>query len=346
MKKGFLMNKQNFWANDKIRRKIILLLTIVSLGLGWYGLSVFRPWDINITVPGTGRKLPDYVFQDIVLTSVSGSQVSYRVSADSFTLDRSNGFLTQVTGSVLDKNGLSNLDFTAQSGVIDINKQSCVFITFSGYTFSRQLWKITAGEALWDSRKQDFTLTKQPRIFNAETQITAKRMIYNATANYFMIEQDCEVHKDEHVLKSDRAVFQNNLLTLEKNVSLSGDDFTLQADNLEWNTLRDELTIRNNINLHTEGLVLTGSQVSMNSDQSMIYLQENVRFYSEADKFLVNTDRAVWDRQKKQIEFFENTKAWKDNSLLESDQLIYDFEKNDLLADGSGRTRLIRNSDE
>jgi len=345
MKKSFLMNKY-FLNNGKIRRRVILLCTIIVLGLGWYGLSILKPWEINIVIPGVDRQLPDYIFEDIVLTSVSGAQTSFRIASDSLVLDRTNGFMNNVTGSIMNKDGLNTLDFVADDGVLNVPRQSAVFRGFVGHTFYPQRWEITAGEVHWDSRKQNFTLTKEPRVFDQETLITARRMIYDAALNTITIDQECEIHRDEHILKSSRAVLQDNLLTLDKNVSLSGADFTLLADTLEWDTISDILTFKNNINLRVENTVLIADKVSINAEQTMVYFQDNVRLQNDSENFLVNTDRAIWDRLQNQIEFFENTRAWRNNSLLESEHLIYAFDRNDLLAEGGGRTRLIRNFDE
>lgn len=341
------MSKFARWDKIKIKRRFILLLVVILLAVGWHGLTILRPWDVNITIPAK-RDRADYIFENMVLTSVFGSQISYRVSSNYLTLDRTQGIMDRVTGSVYEQNGVPLLDFNATNGILNVGRQSFVFYNFSGHTFSKQLWQVASGEAHWNSRSQDFTLLKQPRIYNKDTQITAPRMIYRIPQDAVILAEGSEITKDDYVLRSEKITLYNTrgLVAAEEKVSLTGNDMDIRASTLNWDISRDELLFQNNVQMQTEGIVLTGQNVSLNIASETAMLYGDVRFDSPEQKLLVNTDRALWHRETQQIEFLENTRIWKDGSYMEGDKVIYDYGKNDLSSEGGGRTRIIRNDEE
>jgi hypothetical protein len=66
---------------------------------------------------------------------------------------------------------------------------------------------------------------------------------------------------------------------------------------------------------------------------------------SATRNIVVNTERALWRRTENIIEFYENTRAWEDDSLIQSEHLIYDIAGNELIASGNGRTKIIKPND-
>jgi len=339
MKKGFSVSK--------LKRRLILLLIIILLGWGWYYLDKVRPWEMNLPLVGRGKKLPDYEFQILSIREVSGEKIFYRVSANSLVLDRAQGVLEQVTGSILENNKPA-LNFTAHNGILEIGTKVFTFNDFSGQTVGRYRlpWVITSAQASWDNRVQKFTFTPKPRLTNGELNIFSGRMIYDLRFDIFSLEAGCEVQTKEYTLSGEQAAVRQafNVLTVEKNVVLTGQDFQVRADYLDWFVREEELFFKNNVQLQTEDMILTATAVSLNIAADLIYLSDDVRMQTvnTTSNIIVNTGLAVWDRKENRVEFFAGTRAWKNNSLIESDQLVYDLQNNELLAAGGGRTKIIK----
>ncbi|GBR76346.1 hypothetical protein NO2_0908 [Candidatus Termititenax persephonae] len=344
------MNRLVLWNGVIIKRRFVLLLIVLLLTLLWYGLVKYRPWDIIIPVAPALRKLPDYEFQQVVLRDVSGARTFYRISANTLTLDKTQGLLEQVTGSILENNN-PVFDFIAQRGVLSVAKRTVTFQDFSGWTSGRFYppWRIDSPLVYWDNTMQSFTFDKKPKLASRDLLISASKIVYNQIFNFFLIGNDCEVRRGDYILQSDRAVLKNaiDVLTLEDNVALQGSSLNGRADLADWDIRQDTVRLRNNVVVQTDDVVLTGTLVALNSRQNTVQLQGDVRLRSKSatDDILVNTDRAVWNRQTEKIEFFENTRAWKNNSLIQSDQLVYDFAKKDVAASGTGRTTIIQTTE-
>jgi lipopolysaccharide export system protein LptA len=342
------MNRPVLWNKFTLKRRFILLLFILLLTAGWYYLAKNHPWDIIIPAAPIRKTLPDYVFQQVMLREVSGTKIFYQVSASSLTLDSAQGQLEQVRGSIMDNNN-TVFNFTAQNGVLNIAKKLFTLQNFSGQTNTRyyQPWHITAPLAYWDNTLQNFTFDRKPKLTSRDLNISASKIVYNSVFNFFMFGAGCEIQKGEYTIKSDRAVLRNavDILTLEDNVALQSNDFTGRADALDWDIRRDELNLKNNVILQTSDIILTGDQVSLNTAQETVLLKNNVRLQNKenngTDNIIVNTDRALWLRQAGKIQFFENTQAWKNNSLIQSNQIVYDFTQKDIVASGGGRTTII-----
>ncbi|MDR1453876.1 MAG: hypothetical protein LBJ25_07900 [Candidatus Margulisbacteria bacterium] len=347
------MNRPVLWNKITIKRRFILLLFILLLTAGWYYLSRSQPWNIIIPPASARKTLPDYVFQDVALREVSGARIFYRVSANSLTLDSAQGQLEQVRGSILENNN-AVFSFTAQNGVLTIAKKLFTLHNFSGQTNTRyyQPWSIEAPLAYWDNTLQSFTFDRKPKLTSRDLNISASKIVYNSVFNFFIFGAGCEIQKGEYTIKSDRAVLRNavDILTLEDNIALQGSDFTGRADALDWDVRRDEINLKNNVILQTTDIILTAEQVSLNTTQEIVLLKNNVRLQNKenngTDNIIVNTDRALWLRQSGKIQFFENTQAWKNNSLIQSNQIVYDFTQKDIVASGGGRTTIITTNDE
>ncbi|GBR72958.1 hypothetical protein NO1_0414 [Candidatus Termititenax aidoneus] len=347
------MNRPVLWNKITIKRRFILLLFILLLTAGWYCLSKIQPWNI-ITPPVPARKtLPDYVFQQVALREVSGAKIFYQISANALTLDSAQGQLEQVTGSILENNN-SVFNFTAQNGVLNIAKKLFTLHNFKGQTNTRyyQPWHIESPLVYWDNALQSFTFDRKPKLTSRDISISASKIVYNSVFNFFIFGAGCEIQKGDYTVKSDRAVLRNavDILTLEDNVSLQSSDFAGRADALDWDIRRAEINLKNNVILQTADIILTGEQVSLNTTQETVLLKNNVRLQNKEnsgiDNIIVNSDRALWLRQEGKIQFFENTQAWKNNSLIQSNQISYDFTQKDIVASGGGRTTIITTDDE
>ena len=336
--------------NNKLKRRLILLLTIILLGWGWHYLTETRPWDLRIPVVDRTKKLPDYEFQVLSISEVSGDKVFYRVSADSLLLDNTQGLLEQVTGSILENNKPA-LNFTARNGVLEVAAKIFTFNDFYGQTIGRYKlpWTITAAQAIWHNKVQKFTFTPNPRLTNGEMNIVSSKIIYDLNLNTFSLEAGCEARTGEYTVHSEQAVLRQavNLITMKNNVVLTGKDFKINANQLDWSIQDEQLFFQDGVQLQTKDITLVASAVSLNTKADLVYLQNDIRLQTlnTTQNILVNTNRALWNRQENKIEFYEGTRAWENNSLIESEQLIYDLQNNTLLTTGEGRTKIIKTDD-
>ncbi|MDR2431497.1 MAG: hypothetical protein LBD99_04515 [Candidatus Margulisbacteria bacterium] len=347
MKKRFLMNRL---SRNKIKRRIILLLVALMLGVVWHYVAKMRPWEARIRPVRLARNLPDYEFQTVSVSEVSGAKTFYRVTASTLTLDDAEGRMERVTGSILDGNRPA-LNFTAVNGLLDVRRQFFTFNNFAGETTSLygKPWQINSPQAFWDSARQTFTFDRRPRLSNGEINVAANRIVYNLIFNLFIIDSGCEITRGAYTVRGDRAVLKNALdvLTLEKNVVFSGEDFQIHSDLLDWSVRRDELDFKHNVQLQTSTMALSGASVLVSSGRSRVSLSGDVRLQSKntTRNIIVNTGRALWRRTENIIEFYENTRAWENDSLIQSENLIYDLAGNELITGGSGRTKIIKPND-
>jgi lipopolysaccharide export system protein LptA len=341
------MNNPARWDKAKIKRRIILLLVALLLGVVWYCLNRVYHLELQIPPVKLNRKVPDYEFQVVSISQVSGTQTFYRVSANSLALDREQALLEQASGVILNDNQ-PVWTFTAPSGLLDIPRQLFTFNALAGETSARygRPWKITAPLAFWDNNTQKFIFERRPRLTDGEIRVSADRMVYDLASELLIIDTECEIARDGYQVRGDKAVLQNatDVLTLENNVVFSGQDFQARADLLDWAARAEDLIFKNNVQLQTETMSLTADTASLNSTQDLVFLQGDVRMQSRnaTQDIVVNTDRALWVRGAQKIEFYENTRVRGNASLIQSEQLVYDLAKNELIASGDSRTKIIK----
>lgn len=337
------------------------MATIALLTIIWQWLTTHRPWDIRIPVKQEINK-PEYSFDKINVREVSGEVTFFNISAQKADFYKKEAILKNITGNILTKNNpvlyleaptakfdvynnnVILTDVFAQS-IEEVTKRIRIRKTYKTIKENIPVWQLTSNTALWNHRQKTVVLLKPLKIWRDTNFITADRVIFYSYYNLFLLEPNCVFTNEKYSINSKKATIKENLdlLSFEKDISFSGEDFTGRAELIEINYKTNDYLFKSDVIFEYKDAIIHADTAQTAIDSDVITLENNVKLLYK--NTLVNSDKAIINRTKKNITFINNINAWKDKNLLEGELMVFDLEEKNFLATG-GRTKFIKSTED
>jgi len=330
---------------SQIKRRLIIVITILGLGWFWHYGVKYRPWDIHIPVVASKYTQPDFEFSTVKIREVSGQREYYRMRSSRLTIDKNKAQMSRVSGNIL-SNGTSSLLFDADVVDLDLRRSLMIMTPFRGMTINEKRhkldrrWWVSGKRAIYSQNLQTVVIDGSPALKSGDLELTAKSFTYLIPQAVFQFNDDCSLKNKDYQITSKLAALKTDqsVLSLEQQVSFKTDDFTCNADLLDYAYEDKKYIFKNNVKFEHTNSVLSATEVVMDKDKNIVRFNGAVQLIT-ADT-VINSNRAVLYRDKRKVEFFEGTKGYKGSSALQSDFVVFDLEKNQFVS--NSRTRITK----
>lgn len=338
---------------NKLKRLIILVLTVIALTYVWNYLIRYRPWDIRFPVK-KNISSADYEFHKARVREISGELSYFDIKANKVEIFKNNTIFKNVSGNMLSKN-IPVLFFQTDTLLLNLNNQQASLTNIFAYSIKpaykivrrRKIeelapaWQIRSPYGYWNHQLNTLIMEKPLKVWKDDTVITTDRLTYYSQYQFFIFSPNCEFkNKDFHVnCKKGTLKEKIQTLTLENNVTFQGPDFNGRADLIEVNYESNECLFKNNVIIEYENAAINTNYAASKLNSNIIDFSDGVKFAYK--NTLVQSNKAQLNRDIKTITFSENIKALQDQTALEGEKIIYDLKDKKFVSTG-GRTKFIK----
>lgn len=337
--------KGNYWAMNtkRLKRLLILFLTVLLLTGLWHVLTKFRPWDIRIPVVASRKHVPDFEFSGVTISEVSGAESDFRLKAAALSIDKEKGEMQDIQGTMLAVNNKPSFLFTASKGVIQFKGKIGYFNDFIGHTVKKPEWTITAGQAIWDQNSKTISIQRKPLLTQGDLLVTAEKFTYFIPFQFTMLENNVEIKYGEFHLTTDKATIKDTIetISLDGQIFIEGKDIKARTDFADIGYGKNQIIMKNNVVFESKQAMIHADNVLADEKNNTVAFTEGVKL--AVKDITIESDRAVLDRKTNIVEFFENTKAWKGQLQIQSNKILFDLAAKEFVANGGGRTKIIKN---
>lgn len=330
-----------------LKRYLIIIATVILLTIVWHFMSVARPWDISIPVPKDQRNKPDYEFQDVRISDISGAAIAYSIKAQALAIDKTKAKMTVVSGSFFDGKKPS-FTFNSTAAELLLSQQTAILYVLKGQSTGKNPWHVQGDIATWYQQRNTIEMPRKPLLWAEAITINADSMIYYIPYQFFILDKNCQITMPEFTVNCQKVTVKekNKTIWLENDVYLEGFNIQARSDAAEIKYMQRTIELTRNVVVQSQGVALTAGTVFVSPTSNQVELKHNV-VLSYKD-ILIESDRVVLDKNKKIIDFYENTRAYKNKVEVQSSQMRFDLVNKEFISSATqnSRTRIIKNNND
>jgi len=308
------------------------------------------PSGVTPEIPATPEILPDkdsdYLFHEMKMVEISGTQRFWEINAQESAVQKRNIFLTQVTGYLFSENRPS-VWYEAPHGRIKMKDR--FFYLYRGFLKTiapHPYWKLTANNIFLLPANGKIQAEGSPKLESKQLVATSSLIYTKTSFNDFIMQKNAQIlqRPDSELkaatLNADQIIFSraSQIFSASENVKFLSSSLEAYSQFAHWDRNKNILTLSKQVKLNgPEESVILSQQALIDERNQLVTLNEKVEF-RQADIY-VQSDTAVWKRKENKIDFFGKVKAFQKNREFLGEQIYVDLKAKKLLS--VGRSKLI-----
>jgi len=322
------------YSMNKLKKHLILFLTLILLMMVWNFMIREKPWEIDLS--NVMKERPDVELKDIVAKQISGKKTYWKFNSPRAILQGNKSTFMDVDGELFDSR--NKVVFTFTSPEISLGNNKTILNQLRGLTTDKT--EVYLRKAFWFQEPQYLYSPSQVKLKKEKYIIHSNKFYFFPTTKKVSLKEgvlltdlgktitvnakECEIYESDVYLKS-------NINMLYEEIRISGNSMKIVKGKRDIE-FTDQVTIN-----YQQAQIVAGELKTKLNDKEL-FLSEGV-IVTKGENYL-ESDQAIIQRDKNMVLLKGNVKGSQYGTNITSAEVRYNLKTNKI--ETTGRSKLIK----